>query len=196
MPEKKKIDTKLTILEHGARLVHLNGYHNTGIKDVLLAANIPKGSFYFYFQSKEDFGLQLIDFFLGMNNEKTAQSLQNTDLKPLERLKVFYDDFLHFFEENECKLGCPIGNLSLELGDINETFRLRLRSGLDVMKNMIEECLKDAVKQNDIHPDISTSELAEYLVNSWEGALISMKASKSTQPLKIFDYMVFNVVLR
>ncbi len=60
MPEKHL--TKEKILMTGADLVQHKGFKNTSIQDILKAAAIPKGSFYYYFDSKEDFGLQLIDY--------------------------------------------------------------------------------------------------------------------------------------
>jgi TetR/AcrR family transcriptional repressor of nem operon len=59
--EQMKQDAKERVLETGAAIVHRKGFHNTGIQEILKAAEIPKGSFYFYFDSKEDFGLQLVD---------------------------------------------------------------------------------------------------------------------------------------
>jgi TetR/AcrR family transcriptional repressor of nem operon len=58
-----KQDTKAHILDMGAQIVHQKGFNATGIQEVLNAAAVPKGSFYFYFKSKEEFGLQLIDHF-------------------------------------------------------------------------------------------------------------------------------------
>ena len=55
--------TKQRIIKKGAELVYSNGFNNTGIQEVLHAADVPKGSFYFYFKSKEEFGLSLIDYF-------------------------------------------------------------------------------------------------------------------------------------
>ena len=65
----------MRILAEGARIIHENGYNNTGIQEILIAAGVPKGSFYFYFKSKEDFGLQLVDFYLDF-------SVSNLDVAP------------------------------------------------------------------------------------------------------------------
>ena len=56
-------NTRQKILEVGAEIIHLKGYNHTGLQEILQAAGVPKGSFYNYFKNKEDFGLQVIDFF-------------------------------------------------------------------------------------------------------------------------------------
>jgi len=55
--------TKNRIIQKGAELVYLKGFNNTGIQEVLQAAEVPRGSFYFYFKNKEEFGLCLVDYF-------------------------------------------------------------------------------------------------------------------------------------
>ena len=57
-----KRPTKTRIIAEGAKIIQKNGFNNTGILDVLRAADVPKGSFYFYFKSKEDFGLEVINY--------------------------------------------------------------------------------------------------------------------------------------
>ena len=58
-----KINTREKIIHEGARLIHAQGYKATGIQQILDAVGIPKGSFYFYFKSKDDFGCAVIDHF-------------------------------------------------------------------------------------------------------------------------------------
>ncbi len=60
-----KISTRDKILEHAALIIHKKGFNNTGIQEILESAGVPKGSFYFYFRSKEDLGLALIDHYAG-----------------------------------------------------------------------------------------------------------------------------------
>ena len=70
-----KTDTKRKILEHGARLVHMKGFNHTGIQEILEVAGVPKGSFYFYFKSKEEFGLELVDYHLARFDQWVTSSL-------------------------------------------------------------------------------------------------------------------------
>ena len=76
-----KETTKTILLEAGRRIFLEKGYTNSGIETILQAAGVPKGSFYYYFASKEDFGLQVLDRFAGeiaANVTGVAQAAQDT----------------------------------------------------------------------------------------------------------------------
>ena len=92
-----KKNKKTEILEKGAEIIYKKGFNNTGINEILEASGVPKGSFYFYFRNKEDFGLQLIDHFLVRFLVSAQDHLLNTNKSYLESLRSFFDDFLEFF---------------------------------------------------------------------------------------------------
>ncbi len=188
-------NTKLNILEHAARIVHKKGFNNTGIKEILDTAGVPKGSFYHYFKSKEDFGLSLLDYYSGFFISKAEESF-NADGPPLLRLKKLFDDFLGFFENNGCELGCPIGNLSQEMGDLNTAFRLKLESIFKMMQSQVIRFLDEAKHRDELPKNTNTSDMADFIINSWEGAILRMKALKSTEPLLLFDKMLFGKMLK
>jgi TetR/AcrR family transcriptional repressor of nem operon len=102
---KAKQITKEKILMVGAEIIHRKGFNNTGIQEILKAAGVPKGSFYFYFKSKEDFGLHLIDFFGNFLFSICEKYLNDSSGSPIERLRLFFDEFLTYFEKNEFKGG-------------------------------------------------------------------------------------------
>jgi len=191
-----KRNTKELILEKGSEIVRLKGFHHTGIQEILNTAGVPKGSFYFYFKSKEDFGLQLIDhysnFFLG----NADVFIKDENFSYLNRLRRFFDFFLNYFETTNYKGGCTIGNLAQELGDINVRFRVKLNEIFEKMKNKVETFLHHAQNENEISKDIDISIASDFIINSWEGALIRSKVAKSSEPLRIFDKLIFEHYLK
>ncbi len=98
-------DTRMRILREGARKVHKKGFNATGLQEVLAAAGIPKGSFYFYFKNKEDFGLQLIDYYARSYFEQIDRYLGGSTRSPLQRLRHFFDSQVSSFEKNAFKGG-------------------------------------------------------------------------------------------
>jgi TetR/AcrR family transcriptional repressor of nem operon len=189
-------DTRSSILEKGARIIHKKGYNHTGLQEILAAAGVPKGSFYHFFKSKEDFGLNLLDHYAGFFVKKTGDLLNETDTPPLRRLKSFFDDFSCFFEDNACKLGCPIGNLSQEMGDLNPAFRKKLEEIFQMMVSPVEKLLKEAQKRDELSRTIVTREMADFIINSWEGAILRMKVQKNPDALRLFDKMIFDGLLK
>ncbi len=191
-----KETTREKILFHGAQIVHQKGFNNTGIQEILQSACVPKGSFYFYFRSKEEFGLELIDYYFNFFALMIASHLKDPALSALERLHRFFAGFRTICEEQGCKGGCPVGNLTQEMGSLNDAFRDRLREIFNKMKAGIAECLELALVEKTIDPALEVDEAADFILNSWEGALLRMKAEGNVEPLVLFEKMIFQRILK
>lgn len=188
-------NTKEHILEIGANLVHRQGFNNTGISEVLREADVPKGSFYFYFPSKEAFGLELVEFHRIHFVEAMRRQLEESELPPLDRLRGMFAGLRNRLDESGYALGCPIGNLSQEMGDLNPLFAKAIARVFDAMSRYAEGVLSQAKERGDIPVIIDPRETADFIVNSWQGALVRMKASKSPEPLDQFEKFVFSIIL-
>lgn len=191
-----KEDTKAKIMAVGARIVHEKGFNNTGIQEILKAAGVPKGSFYFYFKSKEHFGLELIDFYLTVIREGTGRHFGDPDASPLKSLRDFFDELTAIHLERGCKAGCPVGNIAQEMADLSDAIREKTEHAFNQMKQGIKRCLEAAQAAGEIDPDTDCDDTADFILNSWEGALLRMKAQGDVKPLKIFDRMVFEGLLK
>ena len=110
----------------GAKYVHQKGFNNAGLQEILKEANVPKGSFYFYFKSKEQFGLEIIDVYLKFFEKDIGGDLFNKSIGGIKRIRNFFRTTMRELENANYSGGCPIGNLSLEMGDLNENFRVKL----------------------------------------------------------------------
>ncbi|MBC8419708.1 MAG: TetR family transcriptional regulator C-terminal domain-containing protein [Desulfobacterales bacterium] len=191
-----KTDTKQKILETGAELIHLKGFNHTGLQEILNAAGVPKGSFYNYFSSKEDFGLQVIDHFAGYYTFISRPILEDPALSPLQKIKRLLEWFMEFFKSKDYAYGCPIGNLAQEMGDLSPAFREKLRSALDILVDTYSGVLAEAQKEGEISRRLDVREAAYFLVSSWHGALMHMKAIKGPEPLENHKRFIFDHVLR
>lgn len=188
-------DAKTLILSIGADIIHLKGYNNTSINDICSAAKMPKGSFYYYFGSKEDFATELIDFYCSFMFSVQEKYLDMDGLPYLERLKGYFQEFRNYFISKNCCGGCPIGNLAQELSDSNDAIREKLRDALEKTKNNIAAFLRLAQENGEISKIPNPEELADFIFNSWEGSLLRMKVTKSIAPMELFEKTVFEVLL-
>lgn len=188
--------SKERIIKKGAELVYFKGFNNTGIQDVLQAAEIPKGSFYFYFKNKEEFGLSLVDYFASFIMNIAQNHMRAEVADPVEGLKNFFTMYIDLMKKQKFTCGCPIGNLAQEMSDLSDSFRDRIAGFFSLAKGMIRDCLAEAQKRGRLGPDINPEELSNFIFNSWEGSLIEMKVSKSARPLEVFMNMVFGTLLR
>ncbi len=190
-----KQETKSILLDHGVRLMLERGYHHTGIHDVLVAAGVPKGSFYHHFKNKEDFGLQVVDRYADDGYAEIDRVLGDKQQPPLVRLQRLFEEFRADYERRFCRDGCLLGNLGQEMADINDTFRDRIKSHFDRWTARIALCLDEAVVSGDLSADVDSTMLAGTVLDSYEGALLRMKVVKSTAPVQAFLEVYFKKAL-
>jgi len=190
-----KAPTKAALVDAGLHLMLENGYHHTGIQDVLQAAGVPKGSFYYYFPSKEAFGLEVIAYFAAAYVARLEQCLGETTLSPLTRLRRHLDETLARFERRGCRGGCLIGNLSQELADQSALFGTQLEAVLSDWRERYARLFREAQAVGELRTDLDPQQVAEFYLNSFEGAVLRAKVSKSPAPLRLFMTMMFDGVL-
>jgi TetR/AcrR family transcriptional repressor of nem operon len=181
-----KVNTREEIIRKGAELIHAQGYKATGLQQILDVAGIPKGSFYFYFKSKDDFGGAVIDHFTKTIGEIFTGHLRDARISPLDRLKKLLDYYESAFKKSGATLGCPIGNLALELADANEELRKSLQAAVEGFINQIELCLEEAQKSRQLPVDLNTADTARFIFHGLEGAILHMKVAKSIEPIRTY----------
>lgn len=190
-----KQDTKQAIIEAAAPLIHRQGFHRTGLKEILEAAGVPKGSFYFYFKSKEDFGLALIDHFSRQISERSGSEPLTPDEPALSRLRRAFVSRRDTRASCGCMGGCPLGNLTQEMSDLSPVMREHLEKALNTVTSGIEALLRLAVERGELPPGTDAAQTAAFILDAWEGALMRMKAEKSVAPLDRFIRFIFDKVL-
>lgn len=188
--------TRDHILACGSRIVHHKGFTATGLQEILQAAEVPKGSFYFYFKSKEEFGLALVDHYQAWFAEQVRPILKDETLPPLVRLAGFFLWFRQYFEQEGFIKGCPIGNLIQELGDVNPIFRDKLNASFDGLIRFMTRLLEEAKNRGELPARLQPEATARYILSAWQGALIRMKAAAGPEPLDTFQHMTFEVLLK
>lgn len=191
-----KESTKDKIIAAGAEIIHRKGFHHTGIQEVLQGAGVPKGSFYFYFKNKEDFGLQVIDHFDRIFADMSEPILADRAIAPLKRIEALLDFFIDLFTGLEFTGGCPIGNLSQEMGDLNPIFSDKLLESVELMASRYATVLYEARTAGDLDLELDPKETALFIISGWHGALIRMKIVKNTGPLENHKRFVMDTVLR
>ena len=188
--------TKRRIVEAGARIVHSKGFQATGIHEVLQASQVAKGSFYFYFRNKAAFGMALLEYYEGFMLGRLKEFLSDESHSPVVRLARFFGFFHAMFEDLGYREGCPIGNMAQEMADNHPEFREKLENTLSRSQGLIAACLKEALEAGEIPAGLDPDETAAFILNSWEGAILRMKAKGGDGPLKNFEQMVFGTILR
>jgi TetR/AcrR family transcriptional repressor of nem operon len=188
-------DTKNLLLEAGMAVMFEKGYTNTGIQEVLSSVGVPKGSFYHYFESKEDFALKIIAHVEHNYANKLGGYLRDTSLTPLNRILKYCTDTKAGLLEQKCRKGCLIGNLSQEMADQSETLRIELARVMGKWRDMYSACIEEGQTSGEICKCANPQILAEVFLCGWEGAIMRSKTQKTVEPLEAFIEVMFNKVL-
>ncbi len=188
-------NAKTRLLRAGARIINQKGFQDSGLQEILDQAEVPKGSFYFYFKSKEDFGLNLIDFYAEFFIGKAQQIFDGMEGPFVPKLRQFLDWQGDYMEANGYEGGCPFGILSQEMADRNENFREKLEKVFDLLRQKMAHVLTLAQEAGEINPLLDPLETADFIISAWQGALIQMKVTKSGDSRKAFLSIIFDRIL-
>ena len=190
----KREDKKEAILLAGMDVMKAAGYNGTSVKDIVDAAGVPKGSFYNYFESKEQFALDAIEHASAEGRANAATLLEDTTLAPLARLTQFFESGIECATNNEYKQGCFLGNMCQEMADASDDIRNALDQCLNKLTRMLAKVIQEGQQNGTFKSTQDAQVMAEFLFNAWEGTLMRAKAAKSCAPLQAFKSMLSTVL--
>jgi TetR/AcrR family transcriptional repressor of nem operon len=193
---KVRGETRMALLWCGTELLTERGFQITGIEEILSRVGVPKGSFYHYFKSKQDFGLAVINNYVEFYDEKMHRIFDDTTLSPLSRVLRFIDEGKDGMARYDFKRGCLIGNMGQELASLNDAFRTRLEAVLISWEARLKTCLDLAVVSDELPITADTAALSNFFWIGWEGAILRAKLTCSTAPLDQFSTMFFFTCLQ
>ncbi len=186
-----RFDTREALIRCGTEILTEKGFASTGIEEVLKRVGVPKGSFYHYFESKDDFGLAVIDNYAAYFARKLDRWLLAEDRPPLARIADFVADARAGMARFEFRRGCLIGNLGQELGALNEAYRERLEAVFRDWQTRLARCLVAARNAGEIAADADCERLAAFFWIGWEGAVLRAKLVRGTAPIDLFAESFF-----
>ena len=182
-----RLDKRDLILAKGSQVMTRRGYHGTGVQEIVQAAGIPKGSFYHYFASKEDFALQALEYLYLPRLERYAQALANPALGPCQRIIGYYRDLLaHFSSREKPEYHCFIGSLSFEMAELSPALGAEVDAILQRSADILQRCLEQAQAAGELAADEDCGNLASFIANAWQGALTRLKVSSNPRVLDDF----------
>ncbi|SLN66879.1 TetR/AcrR family transcriptional regulator [Roseisalinus antarcticus] len=187
--------TKQRLIDAGLRLLLRHGYNDLGVQAILAETRLPKGSFYHHFRDKEDFALQVVDGYMAQVHAGLDHCLSDRARPPLSRVRDFFEMTQAAYRE-EGYLGCLIGGLGQELSGVSEVFRTRIDGCLGYISERMAACLEEARQSGDIPPDSDVREVADRLVDCWEGAALRSRLQRHPQALGAMLDFFFMAVTR
>ena len=188
-------DTKVKLLLQGIEVLQSRGFHGMGLAEVLSEVEVPKGSFYHYFKSKEDFVAECLALYWTMAKEQILTIVNDTSLPPIEKLKQIF--CVDRFEQMDgaSRKGCLLGKLASETPAIGGVVIEQINRGMSEWAELLEQIVKEGQGNGSIQAKLSAKTLTSFLMDAWEGALIHMRLSNSVEALRSFHHIVFEYLL-
>jgi TetR/AcrR family transcriptional regulator, transcriptional repressor for nem operon len=178
-------DAREKILGAAQSLIELRGYSALGVAEICKTAGVPKGSFYYFFESKEALALAVIDE-RWAGQERTWTRILTSEAEPLHRLRQLFEatEAGQRAGQQSCGTvsGCLFGNLTLEMSNHTEAIRGRLQEIFDAQVDMVDSVIAEALARKEVTV-ADTREAARSVVAQLEGQVLFAKLYNNTQRL-------------
>ena len=191
-----KASNRDRILEAGLKVMTRKGYVGAGVRDIVAEASAPQGSFTNHFRSKEEFAREVLDLYFDQTKRAVAEALDDRRLKPRERLRRYLDIITDRLAGAAFSRGCLIGDFSIEAAPQSESLRTRLAEIFAEWRAPFAACIAEGQGAGEIAATFAPEELAEFLLASWEGAILRAKVERSAEPLERFKRIVFATMFK
>nr|WP_299385187.1 TetR/AcrR family transcriptional regulator [Allomuricauda sp.] len=184
------------LLEKGMEVMWSKGYNATSVNDIVQAAGVPKGSFYFYFDSKEDFAVKALECYFQQHFDPAKKILDDSSKSPKQRLREFYEFRTSILKnELDCKMGCLACNLGNEMAEHNEKIRQAIVTKETYIKDEIAKVVKEAQACGEMDSHMDALDIVSFFEDAGKGAMTSMKELNSAYPIDNYMQMLNKFML-
>ncbi len=179
-------NTKERILDAAEQIMLEKSFHSVGLSEILKAVGVPKGSFYHHFESKEQFGVELLKHYVADASAYKRQVLLATEPEadPRRRLLTYFETAIGRFLESEGKCPCLVVKLASEVSDFSEPMRQVLAEGLAEWGGILESLLQEGIDKKTIRPTRDPRVTARLIGSLWSGAMQTATILRDVEPLR------------
>jgi TetR/AcrR family transcriptional regulator, transcriptional repressor for nem operon len=188
-----RASVKDRIVAAAIETLHSKGFNGTSVQDITDAANVPKGSFYNHFESKEELAVAALDGYWQWVL-KGLGPLSDAKIAPMDRLKRYFRYLAERSRKSEYRTGCMIGNMSTEMAEQSLMVRERLAVIFAAWSRTIESCIREAQADGSMRRDLGAGTIAAFLLNSCEGAVMRSKVDRDAASFEAFEAVVFTTL--
>jgi TetR/AcrR family transcriptional regulator, transcriptional repressor for nem operon len=173
-------DTRDRILHAAFQLFHEQGYHATGISTILREAGVNAGSLYHYFPSKDALLIGVLEFALVLLRPAVMGPAEQRTDDPIERVFELLMQYREGMHALGCKMGCPMGNLALEVADDHERARELIHRNFENWASTVRSWLEAAGDRLPTGTD--RARLARFVLTVMEGGIMQARAAGTLWP--------------
>ena len=186
-------NTREQIIQAGLKCLVERGFNAVGVQDITEAAGVPKGSFYNHFESKEALGVEIVERYGA--NQMRREILTDPTVRPLQRLRRHFERISALYAESHFTRNCILGGFSAELANQSETIRESLRKLYGQWTKDLEATIAEAQAKGEIASTTKPSDMAAFLLDAYEGALLRARVERGRKPFDRFMKFAFDQIL-
>ena len=184
------------ILKAGLKVMFQAGYQGATVRDICAAAGAPHGSFTNHFRSKEAFAKEVLDRYFENVRVAVRTALDDKSLTPRQRLERYLEIISGRLAGDRWNRGCLIGDFSIETAAQSKVLRQRLEEIFEEWRAPFAACIAEAQDLGELDSAFDPVDFAEFLLSSWEGAILRMKVERGPAPLDRFRKIIFQTVFK
>jgi len=172
----KSSGTRDRLIESARYLFWERGYAGTSMSDLLAHAQVNSGSFYHFFESKEALLREVLETYLGALRPMVVDPAFARAREPVERIFAILEGYRGRILQTECKYGCPLGRLALEIDPENRPAHHLIAENFRGWIAAIRECVDQLPVETD------REALATYVLAVMEGGVMLSRSYGSVEP--------------
>ena len=178
--------TKERILDAAEQIMLEKSFHSVGLNEILKAVGVPKGSFYHHFESKEQFGVEMLKHYVADASAFKRRVLLSTEPEPNPRLRLltYLETTIGRFSEHGGKCPCLVIKLASEVANFSDPMRQVLADGQHEWGGILEQAIREGIEKGVIRETRDPAALARLLGSLWTGAMQSAIIARSAEPLR------------
>ncbi|WP_191907184.1 TetR/AcrR family transcriptional regulator [Erwinia billingiae] len=172
--KKKAANVRQHIIDVARTLITHKGYSAVGLAEIVKTAGIPKGSFYYYFQSKEEFAEALLEHYFSNYLVQVDEQLRGSE-PARERLLRYFSFWKVTQGADLPESKCLVVKLGAEVCDQYDSMRSVLAIGTREIVDRISACILQGQQDGSLAGDEDAKDLGEELYQLWLGASLMAK---------------------
>lgn len=177
MARKPDTAVRERILQEAEHVIHLKGYNHACLDEIAKACGMTKGNLIHHYGSKSELALAVLDYKIKEFQSRKVEPVCAQAI-PEDAVEAMFIAAGRVFDGNGCKAGCFVGNIALEMSDLDETFRLKVAGFFDEWAAGLSACLERCKSKGYFKKELDAHATAESIVALYEGAMMLARSRR------------------
>lgn len=179
MTVQTAVPTRERLLAVAMRLFWEKGYQSTSVADILRESETNSGSLYHFFATKQDLLIGVLEQYRDGIEPLLLMPAWDGVAEPIERVFALLAGYRRLLVESDYRLGCPIGNIVLEIAEPDPAVRQRLVDNFDAWTDAVEACLTESAA---FPAHVDARSVARFALTTMEGGVMLARAYRDIAP--------------